>query len=433
MLNPLYMTNTERRAVWVLSSIYSLRMLGLFMILPVFSIYATQLNGVSPLGIGVALGIYGLTQALFQVPFGYISDRLGRRFPIILGLLLLCLGSVVAALSSSMLGVILGRGIQGMGATGGVMMALLADETRVEVRLRAMACIGIAMGLSFALAFILGPLFNAWYGVSGIFWMTALLALMAVGVVVWLPIQAVSFGEAGSTSVGHGIIGSDEKKGLLSLSLDQGLLPLYVGVLILHASLTAVFLKLPGGIAFFQFEEAELWKFYLPVLLASLLLTVLIISGIERKGLHNPSRVLQKAQTFKNLSWMASSVFVLALSEVGMLIFFESFWGLSLSLILFFTAFNILEASLPSLISRQVAEHRKGTALGIFSALQFFGLFLGGVLGGLLDSWGGLVAVHLFCVILALIWFFWIVLTRRKRLNNSLDSEQYLNDSTAIE
>lgn len=402
----LAMTPPERQTLLILASIYSLRMLGLFMILPVFAVYATQLSGVSPLSIGIALGIYGLTQAVFQIPFGYISDRLGRKPLIILGLLLLASGSVVAAMSQSILGVIVGRSIQGMGATGGVIMALLADKTREEIRLRAMAYIGISIGLSFALAFILGPVLNAWMGVQGIFWITALFSILAVGLVIgWLPSSTVSSHRtAMKSSLNRPLDSSFLNQPLGSLfhfraafnsAKAAGLLPLYVGVLILHASLTAVFLKIPQAVASFdigsEIGNSQSWQFYLPVLLASFVLTILIIL------------ILEKTKKVKQL--LAWVILLLGFAELGMLLFFQSFLGLSISLGLFFTAFNVLEASLPSLISKRVAAHSKGTALGIFSALQFLGLFIGGTIGGLLDSWGGLVTVFLFCVILAFAWF----------------------------
>lgn len=403
------MTSPEKQALLTLASIYSLRMLGLFMILPVFASYAKQLTHVSPLSIGIALGVYGLTQAIFQIPFGYISDRLGRRPLIILGLIFLAMGSGVAAMSQSIFGVIVGRGIQGMGATGGVIMALLADLTREEMRLRAMAYIGITIGLSFALAFIVGPILNVWVGVQGIFWLTALFSIIAIGVViVFLPIPKTTNSSATSSSSSRNLqaktsqFPKESRESLTSVfhSLKEaGLFPLYVGVLVLHASLTAVFLKIPLAVESFQFESSDLWKFYLPVLLASFILTVPIILLMEKK---------RQARRLMGLV-----ILLLALSELGILIFFQSFFGLSLCMCLFFTAFNVLEASLPSYISKKVEGTQKGTALGIFSALQFLGLFLGGALGGLLDSWGGLVAVQLFCVILALVWFFWIIHTRK--------------------
>lgn len=438
------MTKAEKQALLTIASIYSLRMLGLFMILPVFSVYAKQLSGVSPLAIGIALGVYGLTQAIFQIPFGYMSDRLGRKPLIIIGLLLLALGSLVAALSQSILGVIVGRAIQGMGAIGGVLMAFVADITQEETRLRAMAYIGVTIGLSFALAFILGPLLNGFMGVQGIFWLTVLFSLLAIGLIIGLaPSEtnirglALTSGVAGSDRaelnnaesniVGTHIVGSHvaESKGpntaadranieLRKVALFP-LFPLYGGVLILHASLTAVFLKIPQMVLDFEFENLQIWKFYLPVLLISFVFTIPIIL------------LMEKTKQIKNI--MAWVVLLLAIGESGIWLFSNSFLGFSLSLGLFFTAFNVLEASLPSLISKNVTAELKGTALGIFSALQFLGLFLGGTLGGFFDSCGGLVAVLSFCVILALGWFFWIFHTSWNSNRNSNSNDIHLNSN----
>jgi len=375
------LTQTERRAIGLLSGIYALRMLGLFMVLPVFSIYAKQLNDVTPLRVGVALGIYGLTQALFQIPFGFLSDRWGRKPVIMVGLCLFAIGSAIAACSTSILGIIAGRGLQGLGAVGSVIMALLADMTREQVRLRAMAMIGMAIGFSFILAFVVGPCVYTWVGVRGIFWITACLALGASGLVM-IAIPTPIKGEP------------------IRLLRNRRLLPvktgsvLYGGVLILHASLTALFLKIPEAIVAFEQIGGQMWRFYLPVFTVAVLLTLPIIFYLESSAY------------FK--FGLKATVLCLALSELGILVFFHSFWGMSVSLCLFFTAFNVLESSLPALISRSVAPSHKGAALGIFSALQFLGLFLGGVIGGVLDSWNSSVAVLGFCVILAVIWSGWI-------------------------
>jgi MFS family permease len=368
---------TERHVVAALAGIHSLRMLGLFMILPVFAIYAKQLTSVTPLQIGLALGIYGLTQAIFQVPFGFLSDRVGRKPMIIIGLALFSAGSGVAALSTSISGVIIGRSLQGMGAIGGVVMALLADLTREEVRLRAMASIDVTIGLSFALAFIVGPLLGGWIGLQGIFWITMVLGLGAIGLVIqWVPTSLTN---------------NEYSLPKIALLKSKGLIELYLGVMFLHASLTALFLKIPSIIALFEALKGETWRLYAPVLALSLVLTMPIILFLE------------KTKYFK--IGLMVSVIGLGIAELGIWFLSDSLWGMGLSLCLFFVAFNVLEASLPSLISKQVASDKKGAALGAFSALQFLGLFLGGVIGGELDSRGGLVAVLLFCVILALIWF----------------------------
>jgi len=296
---------------------------------------------------------------------------------IIIGLLLFALGNSMAALSHSIFGIILGRSLQGAGAIGSVIMALLTDLTREEVRLRAMASIGITIGLSFALSFVLGPLLYSWRGIPGIFWITAVLALLAIG---WISFTIPNASPVPTPSLVTQITRSNP---------DFHLAVLYVGVFILHASLTASFLIIPKAVIYF-ISEGSIYQFYGPILLASLITTLPIILYLEkRQSLKNPLSLV---------------IVGLSLSELGILVWFHSFIGLSVCLWLFFTAFNILEASLPALFSKQVSPSHKGRALGVFSALQFLGLFIGGIVGGWLNSWGGLVAVLGFCVILALTW-----------------------------
>jgi len=376
----------ERRAILALASIFLLRMLGLFMILPVFSLYANQLNYVTPTLVGVALGVYGLTQALFQIPFGMASDRYGRKPLIIFGLLLFGLGSVIAATSDSIYGVIMGRSLQGASAIGCVIMALVADLTRDEIRMRAMAVIGVTIGVSFALAFVVGPLVSEWAGIRGIFLITAVFSVLAI-------LMLVS------------MVPSPPRP-----SVEQSLIPvlacipkvlmlpelrlLNFGVLVLHASLVALFLKVPGAVKALGYTDNQTWQFYLPVFLCALLATAPCLLMIEKKG------------------WVkygiAGLIGMLIISELGILYFFKWKWGLALSLWLFFTAFNTLEASLPSLVSRFAPAQLKGTALGIYSSAQFLGLFLGGVVGGCLDTYYGMVGVLTFCFTLAVVWLTWV-------------------------
>jgi MFS family permease len=379
-------TPLERRAVAALAGIFSLRMLGLFMILPVFAIYAKQLSGVTPTTIGLALGIYGLTQALLQIPFGMASDRVGRKPVIILGLLLFILGSVIAAVSVSIYGVILGRCLQGASAIGCVIMALVADLTREAVRIRAMAVIGITIGLSFALAMILGPVFSEIGGVPGIFWTTAVLSVVAIGVLIFVvpnPLPVSSNSSNTNTSI-------PLLAYLPKLLADRQLKPLNFGVLVLHACLTALFVKMPLIVQSLGFAEGATWRFYLPVFIGSLFATLPCIIVIEKKSWAKPGIV--------------SMILALAISELGILYFSNTVWGLALSLGLFFTAFNVLEASLPSWVSKYADPKTKGTALGIYSSAQFLGLFLGGVIGGWLDGSYGMVAVLLFCISLTVVW-----------------------------
>ncbi len=380
-------TSIERRAMVSLATIFLLRMLGLFMILPVFAVYAKQLNYVTPTLVGIALGVYGLTQALFQIPFGFASDYFGRKPLILFGLILFAVGSMVAAMSDSIYGIIVGRSLQGASAIGCVIMALIADLTREEVRVRVMAVVGITIGISFALAMVLGPLLSEFGGIKGLFWITAafsLLAIITLIIFVPTPVDALKNNEL--IPIFHLF-----PKVLIHPELKI----LNFGVFVLHASLVALFLKIPIALQGIGFEKNTAWQFYMPVFFSALLATIPGILIFEQK------------------KWVkygiAIVVLMLAISEVGILYFFKDPIGLAFSIWLFFTAFNTLEAGLPSLVSKAAPVGCKGTALGIYSSAQFLGLFVGGIVGGWLDSYYGVIAVLLFCVTLAVVWFLWIL------------------------
>lgn len=400
----------ELRVVTLLASIFSLRMLGLFMILPVFAIAAQGLPGASPKTIGIAIGIYGLMQALLQAPLGYISDRLGRKPVIAFGLFLLSLGSVVAALSHTMIGVILGRCLQGSGAVGGVTLALLSDSTREEVRLRAMAVIGISIGAAFGFAFILGPLCAQYFGLSGIFWVIAVLSLVAIFVLLKGAPDSNALGISKSEAASNNIEVSKSfseadaftTQGFRKSwsSLDRKLYLPFCGIFILHACLAAIFLELPLALKNFIPAHKQALSFYLPVFFTSALSTFPIIKRLEKKQ-HSPKVFLLPLILF------LISIFI-------MMFIFHSLPALTLGLYLFFTAFNVLEASLPSYISKLAPSQQKGLALGVFSSLQFLGLCLGGILGGYLDEHLGFLAVFIFCVILALVWFTWVLFSKEE-------------------
>ncbi len=376
------LTKSEERAIVGLAGIFSLRMLGLFMILPVFAWYASHLREVTPFRVGLALGIYGLTQALFQIPFGVLSDRIGRKPMIIVGLFLFSVGSLWAALSDSILGVVIGRALQGAGAVGGVLMALMSDLTREEVRTRGMAGIGMTIGFSFALAMVLGPAFETWIGVKGIFWLSACLGLVGIGVLLsYVPVPSVS---TASSKTLQNI--NNTFKNLLK---NRDFVNASLGVLILHATLTALFLKMPH----------QHWFFYLSILMFALGATVLLIVYSEKNK--NPVRTYRLLRI---------QILILILAEC--ILFYCIAWppesgawiAWAVGAVLFFTAFNFLEASLPAMVSKCVAASTRGTALGIFSSAQFLGLFLGGLIAGWLDSMYGVVTVFGFCVILAVVW-----------------------------
>lgn len=375
------MTPIERRAVAVLASIYGLRIFGLFLILPVFAVYAAGLDGNTPLLIGLALGAYGLTQALLQIPFGAWSDRFGRKPLIIGGLIIFALGSVIAARADSIAGVILGRAIQGAGAIPAVVMALVADLTRDEQRIKAMAVIGMTIGSAFVISLVAGPLLDGWIGVPGIFWLIAVLALTAIAILLALvptPVRARS--------------SASSWRQLPRILSHPELLRFNVGIFVLHLILTAMFVVLPQTIiAELGIAVDRHWELYLPTMLAALATMVPFIMLANRKQRSRPV--------------MLGAVMVLALAQGTLFFAHQSLTGLLLSLWLFFSAFNLLEAMLPSLISRQAPADAKGAAIGVYSTSQFLGAFVGGVVGGGLLGVFGPGSVFVVCAVLLLIWF----------------------------
>lgn len=386
------LTSLEKRAASSLASIYALRMLGLFMIFPVFSLYGQQLEDNTPFLIGLAIGAYGLTQAIFQIPFGMLSDKIGRKPVIIGGMLIFALGSVIAAMSDSIYGVIIGRIIQGSGAVAAAVMALAADLSREEQRLKIMATIGMSIGFAFAVAMVLGSVLNEWIGVAGIFWLTAGFALMGVGVTLfWVPDAPKSFHRETEPV-------PEQFKMILS---DLQLLRLDAGILILHMVLTATFIVLPIALTNEQYANlpsAEHWKVYLPVMILAIVLMIPFIIIAESK--HRMKEVF------------AGAIAVTALAELGFWAFNDSFYALTFFILVFFSAFNILEASLPSLVSKMSPSESKGTAMGIYSTSQFLGAFLGGIIGGKLLGLYGINSVFLFAVSALLVWLF-IALTMK--------------------
>jgi len=361
------MNSAERKSVAGLSSIFALRMMGLFLILPVFSTYAHGLDGAAlhPELVGIALGAYGLTQALFQIPFGMMSDKFGRKPVIAAGMFIFAMGSVIAALSTSIEGVLLGRIIQGSGAVAAAVIALTADLTREEYRTKAMASIGITIGLSFAVSMAVAPMLNHWVGVPGIFALTAALALLSILVLYFVVPDPVKSSHHSDSEVTTGMF--------KQVFRHEQLIRLDIGVLVLHTSLTALFVVLPLVLANPKLEllaQSEQWKLYLPVMLLAFVLMVPLIIVAEAKR--------KMKQIF---------LFSIALLMVGCALLASmhgSLWWVSLALLLFFVGFNTLEASLPSLVSKYAPAGAKGTAIGVFNTSQFFGAFIGGVLGGFL-------------------------------------------------
>ncbi|HEX4869517.1 MAG TPA: MFS transporter [Moraxellaceae bacterium] len=368
------MTAGERRAVATLASLFSLRMIGLFMIMPVFAIYGRELADATPALIGLAMGMYALAQALCQIPLSQLSDRVGRKRLIIQGMLLFAVGGAVAALSTSIWGVIIGRALQGAGAISGVVMALLADLTRIEQRTKAMAAIGMSIGLSFGIAFGLGPLLAGHFGLSGLFWSTTAMGLAGMAVCYWLvPTPVIMVRQTPST------YWQQFRESLL----HRELLRLNWGIFTLHLVMAAFFMSVPvllrnaGGL-----EARQHGWVYLPVLFGTF---VAVVPGII---------LAEKKRRMKGVFLAGISFIVAGMAWLSLL--HGSLAQLVAGLVLFFLGFNLLEALLPSLVSKICPPGSKGTAMGIYSTSQFLGAFVGGPLGGVLSghvSYGFLFAV----------------------------------------
>jgi MFS family permease len=377
------MNSLEWRVTASLAAIYAVRMLGLFMILPVFALYAETLPDSAPWLVGLAIGIYGLSQAIFQIPLGMLSDKIGRKPVIVGGLLVFAAGSMVAALAHSLWLIVIGRAIQGMGAVAGPTMALAADLTREENRTRIMAVIGMTIGLSFMGGMILGPFVSQYAGVPGIFWLTMLLALSGIALVLLVvptPVRSTQHRDAG-------II-----KGYLGKALGNvSLLRMNAGVFILHLVMTANFLVLPP---IFEHDlglpRIEHWKVYLPVFAGSFLVAIPLIILAEKK---HQIRVL-----------LLGSTVALILAEVGMALGHTHIAWLLAAFFLFFVGFNFLEAVQPSLVAKYSDVTTKGTAMGIFSSSQFLGIFAGGSLGGLINYHWGPTGVFAFSAVIVGMW-----------------------------
>ncbi|MDG4595273.1 MAG: MFS transporter [Candidatus Contendobacter sp.] len=381
-LPPERMSAGERQAAFWLASVFSLRMLGLFMILPVFVLYAEHLRGNTPALAGLAIGIYGFSQALFQIPFGFLSDRYGRKRMIYIGLLVFAAGSVVAALADSIWGVILGRALQGGGAVSAAVMALAADLTREEHRIKVMATIGITIGLSFAASMIVGPMLNGWVGVPGIFWLTGLFALLGIAVVRFRvpdPVSSRVHRDAEPVASQFGRV-----------LFDGQLLRLNFGIFILHLLLTATFVAVPLALRAAGLPGDQHWEVYLPILAFSIAATIPLVV------------VAEKYRRLKPI--FLGAILTLALTEFGLLNLHDTVLETSVLLLVFFVGFNLLEATLPSLIAKMAPPDAKGTAMGVYSSSQFLGAFAGGALGGWLHGAFGLKSVFVFATFGALAW-----------------------------
>lgn len=376
------MSPAELRASIGLSGIFGLRMLGMFIILPVFALYAEHLpGGDNHTLIGIALGAYGLTQAVLQIPFGWLSDRIGRKPVIAAGLVLFALGSFIAAGAHDIYLVIVGRVIQGAGAISAAVMALAADLTREEHRTKAMAMIGMTIGATFALSLVIAPVLNRFIGVPGIFALTGVLALLAIGVV---------YGIVPDAQVSHFHSDAEAQPGqFVDVLRDRELLRLNFGVFSLHAVLMALWVVVPFSLRNLGLAADHHWQVYLPVLLGSAALMVPAIVHAERRA-----RLKQV---------LVASVALLLVAQL-LLASLPGLWGLVSALLAFFAAFSVLEASLPSLITKVAPVSAKGTAIGVYSSIQFLGAFAGAAAGGFLSQHYGAYALFGSCAALSALW-----------------------------
>jgi MFS family permease len=376
------MSPLEIRASLSLASIFALRMLGLFLILPVFAVHAMHLKGGdNHTLVGMALGTYGLTQGMLQIPYGMASDRYGRKRIIILGLVLFALGSFVAAIGDNIYVIIAGRALQGAGAISAPVMAFLSDLTREQHRTKAMAMVGSSIGLMFALSLVGSPLLYRHIGMGGIFILTGILALAAIWVV-----ASVVPREPQAKHEEH--VGPARLRDVLR---NPHLLRLNFGIFSLHAVQMAIFVVVPlaligaGGL-----PVGEHWKIYLPVVLGSFVLMVPAIFYAEKKDAIKPI--------------FLASIGLMAAVQLGFVFSLQNFHALVILLLGFFVAFNILEASLPSLVSRTAPASAKGAALGVYNTTQSLGLFAGGAAGGWLMQHHGRAPVFIFGAALIALW-----------------------------
>lgn len=375
------MNALELRAALALASVYVLRMMGLFMVMPVLAVAAMDYPDYSPLLVGLAVGGYGLTQAALQIPMGMMSDKWGRKPVILLGLSVFAIGSFVAAYADSMALMIVGRILQGAGAIAGAIMALATDVSRESQRAKVLAIIGIAIGFSFYLAVILGPLIANSFGLAGVFAITGILALMCMPLVKWV----VPNGEA--LSSGDTL---PQKGQLARLVFSSQLWRLNVSVMVLHMLITLLFVQLPITLLHFDMTLESHWTVYLPVLGASIVGLIIMMSIARGRT--------PKSLLFFGVALMGIAFLTLSAEP-------QNWWAVTIAVVLFFTGFNYLEANFPALVSSIAPAGQKGTAMGIYASFQFFGAFLGGMLSGLVtDFWSQDIAYAVGAAS-TLIWF----------------------------
>lgn len=397
------MTATERRASGSLAAIFAARMLGLFLVLPVFALEAARYpGGDDPALVGLAMGIYGLTQGVLQIPFGLASDRFGRKRVIIVGLAVFAVGSFLAAAAPTLGWLIVGRSLQGAGAVSAAVTALLADQTRDEVRTKAMALVGASIGLMFALSLVAAPMLAAKIGLSGLFWVTGGLALACIAIVAWWtppePIQHKNM----------------PRGKLADVLTDGGLLRLDVGVFVLHAVQLAMWVAIPALLVQAGLPKADHWHVYLPAVLASFVVMGATLFPLERRGYLR--------------AVFLGAVAMVALVQVGLLLVAgqPSVWALAILLFIFFCGFNVLEASQPSMASRIAPPHARGAALGVYNTLQSIGFFAGGAVGGWLTKSIGAQGLFAAAAVMMVVWLVVAWPMKAPRRHNS--AEEVLAD-----
>ena len=378
------MNKQERFFTLKISSIMAVRMFGLFMIFPVFSVYAEQYQNTTAYLIGLAIGIYGLTQALLQIPFAYLSDQVGRKPMLIVGLIIFFIGSIVAANANSIIDIVIGRALQGGGAISAVLMAFLADFISAGQRAKANAFVGMQIGIAFMLSLLIGPLITVNLGISGLFWVIAALSIIALLIVISLP--HVKPQVQYSLSIIN-----------IKQVLDAQLLRFDFSIFALHLILTSGFIVMPLLLVENNIVALDLkdnWKMYLPVMLLSFIGMLPMIILAEKYQQHKPMLLL--------------AITILFVSQILFYQITLDYASFFILLSLFFIAFNALEAMLPSLVSKTCIIEKRGLAMGIYSTSQFLGAFVGGVFGGWIYNTYGLNSVFLFTALMAIIW--WIII-----------------------
>ncbi|MFP1768026.1 MFS transporter [Lonsdalea quercina] len=382
-MNDNRMTPAELRATWGLGTVFSLRMLGMFMVLPVLTTYGMALQGASEFLIGVAIGIYGLMQAIFQIPFGLMSDRIGRKPLIVGGLLMFAIGSVIAALSDSIWGIILGRALQGSGAISAAVMALLSDLTREQNRTKAMAFIGVSFGVTFAIAMVVGPIVTHALGLHALFWGIAMLSVIAIIITLAFIPNAAQHVLNRESAIVRGSV--------REVLANSRLLKLNIGIMCLHILLMSSFVALPRAMEQAGLPPQDHWKVYLATMLISFVAVVPFVIYAELKR--------RMKQVF-----VVCIVILIAAELVLLSADTNQLWRIIIGIQLFLLGFNVMEALLPSLISKEAPAGYKGTAMGVYSTTQFIGVAIGGSLGGALFDLHGAALVFSAGVIIALGW-----------------------------